>query len=178
MLANRPRWRCRATCDVPLPATPVPLSARATLGTTLQPGTSGLPHGGQVNGKDAGLDVDPRIATELGRVDVLDFQALFQRQGEEAPSGPRDTVGDRSRHTVSDDVEEADVVSRVAQIGEKGGADHPLAPETGTAAQSAPIREGGLLCSGGEPMIRSNDCRLWTVVPLRVGSSTVGPSTA
>jgi polar amino acid transport system substrate-binding protein len=33
-----------------------------TLGTTLQPGTAGLPHGGTVNGQNVGLDVDLRNA--------------------------------------------------------------------------------------------------------------------
>jgi polar amino acid transport system substrate-binding protein len=33
-----------------------------TLGTTRQPGTSSLPHGGTVNGQDVGLDVDLRNA--------------------------------------------------------------------------------------------------------------------
>ena len=39
-----------------------------TLGTTLTPGTSGLPHGGQVDGKNVGLDVDLReaVAKVLG----------------------------------------------------------------------------------------------------------------
>lgn len=39
-----------------------------TLGTTLSPGTSSLPHGGQVDGKDVGLDVDLReaVAKVLG----------------------------------------------------------------------------------------------------------------
>ena len=38
------------------------------LGTTLNPGTSGLPHGGQVNGQNVGLDVDLRnaVAKVLG----------------------------------------------------------------------------------------------------------------
>ena len=38
------------------------------LGTTLQPGTAGLPHAGQVNGQDVGLDVDLRnaVAKVLG----------------------------------------------------------------------------------------------------------------
>jgi polar amino acid transport system substrate-binding protein len=47
----------------------LPASTRSlTLGTTLQPGTSGLPHGGNVNGKDVGLDADLRdaVAKVLG----------------------------------------------------------------------------------------------------------------
>jgi polar amino acid transport system substrate-binding protein len=38
------------------------------LGTTIQPGTAGLPHAGQVNGQDVGLDVDLRnaVAKVLG----------------------------------------------------------------------------------------------------------------
>jgi polar amino acid transport system substrate-binding protein len=39
-----------------------------TLGTTISPGTSGLPHAGQVNGQNVGLDVDLRnaVAQVLG----------------------------------------------------------------------------------------------------------------
>ncbi|MCW2541242.1 MAG: extracellular solute-binding protein family 3 [Frankiales bacterium] len=50
-----------------LPAA-VQSSGSITLGTTLTPGVSGLPHGGQVDGKDIGLDVDLRnaIAKVLG----------------------------------------------------------------------------------------------------------------
>jgi polar amino acid transport system substrate-binding protein len=43
-------------------------SGTIILGTTLNPGTSGLPHGGQVNGQNVGLDVDLRnaVAKVLG----------------------------------------------------------------------------------------------------------------
>ncbi len=43
-------------------------SGTLTLGTTLQPGVQGLPHAGQDNGKDVGLDVDLRnaVAKVLG----------------------------------------------------------------------------------------------------------------
>jgi len=50
----------------------LPASVRSSgtliLGTTIQPGTSGLPHAGQVDGKDVGLDVDLRnaVAKVLG----------------------------------------------------------------------------------------------------------------
>jgi polar amino acid transport system substrate-binding protein len=44
-----------------LPAS-VRSSGKLVLGTTLQPGTSGLPHAGQVNGQNVGLDVDLRNA--------------------------------------------------------------------------------------------------------------------
>ena len=50
----------------------LPASVRSAgqliLGTTLQPGTSGLPHAGQVNGQNVGLDVDLRnaVAKVLG----------------------------------------------------------------------------------------------------------------
>ena len=45
-----------------------PSTTSLTLGTTLAPGTSSLPHGGTVNGKDIGLDVDLRdaVAKVLG----------------------------------------------------------------------------------------------------------------
>ena len=50
-----------------LPAS-VRSSGQLILGTTLQPGTSGLPHAGQVNGQNVGLDVDLRnaVAKVLG----------------------------------------------------------------------------------------------------------------
>jgi polar amino acid transport system substrate-binding protein len=50
-----------------LPAS-VRSSGQLILGTTLFPGTSGLPHGGQVNGQNVGLDVDLRnaVAKVLG----------------------------------------------------------------------------------------------------------------
>lgn len=50
-----------------LPAS-VRSSGQLILGTTLQPGTSGLPHAGQVNSQDVGLDVDLRnaVAKVLG----------------------------------------------------------------------------------------------------------------
>ena len=50
-----------------LPAS-VRSSGKLILGTTLNPGTSGLPHGGQVNGQNVGLDVDLRnaVAKVLG----------------------------------------------------------------------------------------------------------------
>jgi len=50
-----------------LPAS-VRSSGQLILGTTLQPGTVGLPHAGQVNGQDIGLDVDLRnaVAKVLG----------------------------------------------------------------------------------------------------------------
>ena len=50
-----------------LPAN-VQSSGQLILGTTLQPGTSGLPHAGQVNSQDVGLDVDLRnaVAKVLG----------------------------------------------------------------------------------------------------------------
>ena len=50
-----------------LPAS-VRSSGQLTLGTTLQPGTSGLPHVGQVDGQNVGLDVDLRnaVAKVLG----------------------------------------------------------------------------------------------------------------
>jgi polar amino acid transport system substrate-binding protein len=50
-----------------LPAS-VRSSGQLILGTTLQPGTVGLPHAGQVNGEDVGLDVDLRnaVAKVLG----------------------------------------------------------------------------------------------------------------
>lgn len=50
-----------------LPAS-VRSSGQLILGTTLQPGTSGLPHAGQVNGQSVGLDVDLRnaVAKVLG----------------------------------------------------------------------------------------------------------------
>ena len=43
-------------------------SGKLILGTTLNPGTSGLPHGGQVDGQNVGLDVDLRnaVAKVLG----------------------------------------------------------------------------------------------------------------
>ena len=43
-------------------------SGQLVLGTTLQPGTSGLPHAGQVNSQNVGLDVDLRnaVAKVLG----------------------------------------------------------------------------------------------------------------
>jgi polar amino acid transport system substrate-binding protein len=43
-------------------------SGKLILGTTLNPGTSGLPHAGQVNGQNVGLDVDLRnaVAKVLG----------------------------------------------------------------------------------------------------------------
>jgi polar amino acid transport system substrate-binding protein len=50
----------------------LPASVRSSgtliLGTTIQPGTSGLPHAGQVNGENVGLDVDLRnaVAKVLG----------------------------------------------------------------------------------------------------------------
>jgi polar amino acid transport system substrate-binding protein len=44
-----------------LPAS-VRSSGQLTLGTTLQPGASGLPHAGQVDGQNVGLDVDLRNA--------------------------------------------------------------------------------------------------------------------
>jgi polar amino acid transport system substrate-binding protein len=50
----------------------LPSSVRSSgtliLGTTIQPGTSGLPHAGQVNGENVGLDVDLRnaVAKVLG----------------------------------------------------------------------------------------------------------------
>jgi polar amino acid transport system substrate-binding protein len=44
-----------------LPAS-VRSSGQLILGTTLSPGTSGLPHAGQVNGQNVGLDVDLRSA--------------------------------------------------------------------------------------------------------------------
>jgi polar amino acid transport system substrate-binding protein len=45
-----------------------PSTTSLTLGTTLTPGTSGLPHGGEVDGKRIGLDVDLReaVAKVLG----------------------------------------------------------------------------------------------------------------
>ena len=50
-----------------LPAS-VRSSGQLILGTTLRPGTAGLPHAGQVNGRDVGLDVDLRnaVAKVLG----------------------------------------------------------------------------------------------------------------
>jgi polar amino acid transport system substrate-binding protein len=50
-----------------LPAS-VQSSGQLILGTTLQPGTSGLPHAGQVSGQNVGLDVDLRnaVAKVLG----------------------------------------------------------------------------------------------------------------
>jgi polar amino acid transport system substrate-binding protein len=50
-----------------LPAS-VRSSGQLILGTTLQPGTSGLPHAGQVNSQNVGLDVDLRnaVAKVLG----------------------------------------------------------------------------------------------------------------
>jgi polar amino acid transport system substrate-binding protein len=50
-----------------LPAS-VRSSGQLILGTTITPGTSGLPHGGQVNGQNIGLDVDLRnaVAKVLG----------------------------------------------------------------------------------------------------------------
>ena len=50
-----------------LPAS-VQSSGQLILGTTLQPGTSGLPHAGQVNSQNVGLDVDLRnaVAKVLG----------------------------------------------------------------------------------------------------------------
>jgi polar amino acid transport system substrate-binding protein len=50
-----------------LPAS-VRSSGQLILGTTLQPGTSGLPHAGQVSGQNVGLDVDLRnaVAKVLG----------------------------------------------------------------------------------------------------------------
>lgn len=50
-----------------LPAS-VQSSGTLTLGTTINPGTAGLPHGGQVNGQNIGLDVDLRnaVAKVLG----------------------------------------------------------------------------------------------------------------
>jgi polar amino acid transport system substrate-binding protein len=50
-----------------LPAS-VRSSGQLLLGTTISPGTSGLPHGGQVNGVNVGLDVDLRnaVAKVLG----------------------------------------------------------------------------------------------------------------
>jgi polar amino acid transport system substrate-binding protein len=50
-----------------LPAS-VRSSGQLVLGTTLQPGTSGLPHAGQVNSQNVGLDVDLRnaVAKVLG----------------------------------------------------------------------------------------------------------------
>ena len=50
-----------ATLHAELPAS-VRASGKLILGTTLQPGTSGLPHAGQVNGQNVGLDVDLRNA--------------------------------------------------------------------------------------------------------------------
>jgi polar amino acid transport system substrate-binding protein len=53
----------------PALSTELPSGTKAlTLGTTLSPGTSSLPHGGQVDGKDVGLDVDLReaVAKVLG----------------------------------------------------------------------------------------------------------------
>ena len=53
----------------------LPAAVRAkkalTLGTTLAPGVSGLPHGGQVDGKDVGVDVDLRNA--VAKVLGIDF---------------------------------------------------------------------------------------------------------
>ena len=56
-----------ATLHAELPAS-VRSSGQLILGTTLQPGTSGLPHAGQVNGQNVGLDVDLRnaVAKVLG----------------------------------------------------------------------------------------------------------------
>jgi polar amino acid transport system substrate-binding protein len=50
-----------------LPAS-VRSSGTLTLGTTISPGTSGLPHAGEVNGQNVGLDVDLRnaVAKVLG----------------------------------------------------------------------------------------------------------------
>jgi polar amino acid transport system substrate-binding protein len=50
-----------------LPAS-VRSSGKLILGTTINPGTSGLPHGGQVDGQNVGLDVDLRnaVAKVLG----------------------------------------------------------------------------------------------------------------
>ncbi len=81
-----PRWRGPATGSTVFPAPDVvsgvredaklhaelPSSVRSSgtliLGTTIQPGTSGLPHAGQVNGENVGLDVDLRnaVAKVLG----------------------------------------------------------------------------------------------------------------
>ncbi|MEV6607634.1 transporter substrate-binding domain-containing protein [Kutzneria sp. NPDC051319] len=54
--------------DAALHAELPPSTTSLTLGTTLSPGTAGLPHGGTVNGKNVGLDVDLRdaVAKVLG----------------------------------------------------------------------------------------------------------------
>ncbi|EWM09940.1 transporter substrate-binding domain-containing protein [Kutzneria sp. 744] len=54
--------------DVALHAELPPSTTSLTLGTTLSPGTASLPHGGTVNGKNVGLDVDLRdaVAKVLG----------------------------------------------------------------------------------------------------------------
>ncbi len=107
-------------------------------------------------GRAAGvLGAGAGVATELGRVHVLDLQPLLDGQREELPGQLLDAIGDSGRDPVTGDVEEADVARCRAQLGQEGVALPRSGAEAGQIDDgqgverrqgTAPIAPGGSTC--------------------------------